>query len=145
MLKSQAYSRVSEIGDKYGIDVSDKLVKLALNEIVPSDVLNFIAEYDQKDGSEPTNQLSDEFKETIKTKKLYDSLYSDDYNERAKAVSSFITHVLIDFKVHPDYSDELRKSIDFDLIFDGLLYYTTESDHQAITTVSNYIKDLLNS
>ena len=145
MIKSKAYARITEIGEKHDVDVKDQLMKLAMEDSVPESVIRFIEEYDKKDGINPRKRLNPELRETLREKKLYKTLCESDNDvEQAKAVSSFLTHILIEFDIHPDLISEIREIVDFDLILDNLLYYFTDGDIHSVYEASNYIQDLLN-
>lgn len=146
MIKAKAYSRISEIGDKHGVDVTEYLTQLAMNDSVPDSVMKFISEYDKKDGIKSESPLSKEFCETIKSKQLYKTLSTEtDPLELAKALSSFITHILIEYKVKPMEINELRSAIDFEMLVDSLLYYLTDLDVNSVHEAASYVLDLLDA
>ena len=136
MEKSKAYSKVVEIGEKENIDIKEYLLDLAMNDRVTPKVLNFI---------HGSKSLDDELKDILKSKPLYKTLMTlDDDIELAKAVSSFITHILIEYKNNPENIDSLRKIIEIEEILDGLSNYLIDSDVESLYDIVNYLKDLLN-
>lgn len=144
MIKSKAYARVTEIGDKYGIDVKDKLMTLAMYDEIPEDIIRFIEKYNKEDGLESFATLDSELKEVLKSKKLYFTLKtSSNPLELAKAISSFLTHILIEYSNNPSEIPNIQKSVDFELIIDSLLYYLNELDTTGVEEASSYIVDLL--
>lgn len=136
MNKSEAYSKVVEIGESQNINVQEYLVDLAMNHTVTPKVLSFI--YSDK------TPLDEELKETLKSKTLYKTLTrSDDDIELAKAVSSFITHVLIEYKNNPEKIKMIQECIEFEDIMMDLSRYMTESDVDSLMCTVEYIRSLL--
>ena len=135
MLKGTAYSKLAKIRDTRGIDVQDYILKLAINDRVPADVVEFISSQ---------SKLDPEFVKVLRDKRLYSTLKkADEPVEIAKALNSFITHILIEFGNNPEIEENLRENIDLDEILHAIREYLIKGNPDYLEDTAGYVLSLL--
>lgn len=136
MRREKAYSKLADIRDRKGIDVREQLLKIAMSEDdVPDDVVYFI---------NSQSDLDPEFIKVLKSKRLYSTLMNTDKPAvMAKALNSFITHVLIEFERSPEMEENIRENIDLDEILHAIREYVIRGNVDYLINTTEYVRDLL--
>ena len=135
MNKAEAYTEVINIGESKGIDVKEYILDLATHKEVSERVLDFI--------SSSHKETCSVFIENVKKKPLYKEFSKDSLSalDKAKAVSSFITHALIERTLDENFDQD--SSINFGMILDDLKAYMVNDDTTALDETVDYIKCIL--
>lgn len=132
MTKQEAYKILFNLEDK-GIDTSEYIDDLAINKNVSNKVISFINSFNDK-------KL--DFLNNLKSKKFYKNLQKENLtiNEKAKTLSSFVTHVLIEKEINPDVDLNL---LDIEKINESLTNYIKDNNEKEVNDSFNYIKSLI--
>lgn len=90
MTKEEAYQKLFEINKTKNTDISEQIKELAVSSEVPKSVVSFITESSSID--------IPPFVENLKSKRFYKTFLNEKCSEidKAKALSSLITHTLIE-------------------------------------------------
>lgn len=162
MNKVDAYSKLFEIKDNR-LDVNYYLRLMSKSDKVPQEVLDFFEEYDNQDTTDYSNNQDEdytteeieiingvinEFKEHIRGKEFYRKvLKSSDPYQLAIAVSSFITHYLIE-RQRSSYEEDtvdyaINQYINMSDITSRLAKYIEKGDLEELAVSVVLIREFL--
>lgn len=129
--KSTAYAKLTEIKQKYGINVSPYIKQVAESESVPYDILVFINKYSPIPQLEVYNKIYNNRRKNP----LYKNLVNENLpiEERAIALSSLLTQTLITtkFSVKDKKLYEVKEYatlMNIDKITEALMQYVNGDD-----------------
>lgn len=136
MDKNQAYRSLVLISEKYGVDITEYVEDIALNETITDKSLRFIMSYENA----PT-----EFLESLKDKKFYKTLREETSPvEVSKALSSLFTHALIEVAKNPESRSVIMSSINASELLESLKEYALNGDSVKMTESASYIMSIYN-
>jgi len=141
--KPFAYSRLTEIKRRFGVDTREHIKEVAMSESVPYETLVFINKY------LPIDQLSvyNRIYESRKKNPLYRTLLSEDLSDidKAIALSSLITQSLIVCKKNEDkeYKDIL-KLMNVDVLTEALEKYAYDESTEKLNEVCGMVREMFN-
>ena len=135
MKKEEAYSRLFSL-EQSGEDITPYLKMLAVSESVPEEVLSFIA----NGGSE--RNVS--FLENLKEKKFYRNIMDESLPplEQAKALSSLVTHTLIECGNTEEPIETLSSSLGLAGVMNALSSYMN-GDEEKVKESCRSIRQIL--
>jgi hypothetical protein len=134
MTKEEAYSKLFELSNN-GIDINEQITELAISNEVPESVINFL-------NDQSSNYL--EFLDDLRDKKFYKTLTeSSDPMELSKALSSMITHTLIEMQNHPDKKSVIKNNLNIAEILESLNDYILNNNEEKLMTTVRSITKLL--
>ena len=135
MKKEEAYSRLFQL-EQLGEDIRSYLKMLAVNESVPEEVLLFLANGGEKGSSEFLKNLSE--------KKFYKNIMNENLPtiEQAKALSSLVTHTLIECGNTGESIEDLSRSVNLPGAIDALSSYLL-GDEEKVRESCRSIRKIL--
>lgn len=142
--KNTAYARLAEIKEKYDVNISPYMHRIAESENVPYDVLIFINKYE----SIPQLEVYNHIYNNRKKNPLYKNLVNENLpiEEKAIALSSLLTQTLIKtkFSVRENRQDEVKEYselMNLDRITESLMQYVNGDSTMLEGTFSD-VRDI---
>jgi hypothetical protein len=146
--KNTAYARLTDIKEKYNINVSPYIHKVAESNDVPYDVLIFINKYE----SIPQLEVYNHIYNNRKKNPLYKNLVNENLpiEEKAIALSSLLTQTLITtkFSVRENKHDEVKEYselMNLDKVTESLMEYVNGNPkllEETFTEIREIFKQL---
>ena len=143
--KQEFIAKLYDIEEKHDLKLGREVQKVIRNEIIPMDVIKLINKYDNK-----FLTIYDTFNVIYKAKNknpLYRNLRNKnlDINEKAIALSSLVTKILISYSKMKDLDDKMIfvKAMDVEGINNAINLFIYRNDTSELNNYSNQISDLL--
>ena len=137
MTRTEAFKELFELESK-GVNIDLMIEEMAISEGVPESVEMFLS----------TIRNYPLFIEKLQTKQFYKVITNKDnlsVVEQAKALSSLVTHTLIEFEnIDKDNILGISNSVYIDEVLKALESYMLEGDESKVIEISGKLKDLFN-
>lgn len=137
MTRAEAFKELF-ILEKQGINIDSKIEEMAVSKEVPESIEIFIS----------TIKNYPIFIDKLKMKQFYKVITTKEnlpVVEQAKALSSLVTHTLIEFEnIDKDNILGLSSSVYLDEVFEALEMYMLDGDESKIIEVTEKLRNLFN-
>lgn len=137
MTRAEAFKELFLL-EKQGINIDLKIEEMAISEGVPESIEIFIS----------TIKNYPKFIDKLKMKQFYKVITTKEnlpVVEQAKALSSLVTHTLIEFEnIDKDNILGLSSSVYLDEVFEALEEYMLDGNENKVIEVTEKLKDLFN-